>query len=281
MTANPLEAVAAAYCTQAGLTLHALIGKGAFKVTFSACFQDGRQTALKIYRPGFNIQRVLREVEALKRCTHAHVAELFAIQQFELDGTSYLVSTEELLLGGTLSEKLSAGLLPRTDVMTVGAALIDAVSTIAGNRLVHRDLKPDNIMFRSDKVSPVVVDFGLVRDLGAESITQTWQIQGPGTPLFAPPEQLRNDKAMIDWRSDQFALGVVLSYAAFGFHPYDHGGDRADTIVERVALRGKVGTQFADAVERENLGCLITMVQPWPIGRFHTPAALSEQWHKQ
>lgn len=281
MPASPLEAVAAAYCAHNGMILHASVGTGAFKETFSATLPDGRLTALKVYKQGFNVQRVLREVEALARCNHSNIAELFAVEAFDLGGTSYLVSTEELLTGGTLSQRLAIGLLTPGDVLALGGSLIDAVSTIAGKRLVHRDLKPDNIMFRGDGVSPVVVDFGLVRDLGAESITQTWQMQGPGTPLFAPPEQLRNDKAMIDWRSDQFALGVVLSYAAFGFHPYDYGGDRAEVIVERVAVRGSLGSQFIRAAEAARLGCLVPMVQPWPVGRVRTPSALSEQWHKQ
>ncbi len=273
--------MAAAYCAHNGLTLHTSIGTGAFKETFGATLSDGRQAALKVYKPGFNVQRVIREVEALTRCKHAGIAELFAIEAFDVSGISYVVSTEELLSGGTLSQKLAIGLLPSREVLVIGAALIDAMSTIAGNRLVHRDLKPDNIMFRGDGVSPVVVDFGLVRDLAAESITQTWQMQGPGTPLFAPAEQLRNDKAMIDWRADQFSLGVLLAYSAFGFHPYDHGGDHPEAIVERVAVRGNLGSQFIHAAEGANLGCLISMVQPWPISRFRTPAALSEHWNKQ
>jgi len=281
VTALPLEQVARSFCASRSLSFTASIGAGAFKETFSVMLPSGTAAALKVYKPGFNAQRVVREIEALIKCRDKNVAELFSIELFDLSGVQYLVSTEELLSGGTLSERLSSRLLTRDEMLLIGATLIEAVSTIAANRLVHRDIKPDNIMFRADGESPVLVDFGLVRDLGAESITQTWQMRGPGTPLFAPPEQLRNDKAMIDWRSDQFSLGVVLSCAAFGMHPYDRGGDSAETIVERVAKRGLPEEPFRVATTRERLPCLAAMVQPWPINRFHTPAVLMAEWNKQ
>lgn len=281
MTALPLEDVARSYCATHNLTFTRSIGAGAFKETFAVVLPGGTDAALKVYKPGFNVQRVVREVEALIKCRHKNIAELFSTELFELAGIQYLASTEELLIGGTLTEKLASRLLSPTEALLVGTALIEAVSTIAANRLVHRDIKPDNIIFRADGASPVLVDFGLVRDLGAESITQTWQMRGPGTPLYAPPEQLRNDKAMIDWRSDQFSLGIVLSYATFGLHPYDYGGDSFETIVERVATRGSLGAPFLEAASRERLSCLTLMVQPWPINRIHTPASLMLEWNKQ
>ncbi len=281
MTALPLEDVARSYCASHNLTFTRSIGAGAFKETFAVVLPGGTAAALKVYKPGFNAQRVVREVDALIKCRGKNIAELFSIELFDLSGIQYLASTEELLTGGTLTEKLASRLLSPAEALLIGSALIEAVSTIAANRLVHRDIKPDNIMFRADGESPVLVDFGLVRDLGAESITQTWQLRGPGTPLYAPPEQLRNDKAMIDWRSDQFSLGVVLSYATFGVHPYDRGGDSVETIVERVATRGSPEEPFLAAANRERLLCLTLMVQPWPINRIHTPATLLAEWNKQ
>jgi len=86
--------------------------------------------------------------------------------------------------------------------------------------LVHRDIKPANIMFKEGLETPVLVDFGIVRDLAATSLTQTWSPIGPGTPFFASPEQLNNEKHLIDWRSDQFSLGVTLYFARTARHPY-------------------------------------------------------------
>ncbi len=281
MTSPSLDDVARSYCASQHLTFSRPIGAGAFKETFAVALPSGTKAALKIYKPGFDAQRVVREIDALVKCRHQNVAELFSIELFEHSGVQYLASTEELLGGGTLTDTLAVNRLSREEALHIGSALIEAVATIAANRLVHRDIKPDNIMFRTDRASPVLVDFGLVRDLAAESITQTWQMRGPGTPLYAPPEQLRNDKAMIDWRSDQFSLGVVLSYATFGMHPYDRGADSIETIVERVATRHSPQKPFLEASRRERLPCLQQMVQPWPVNRIHTPAALQAEWNKQ
>ena len=143
---------------------------------------------------------------------------------------------------------------------------------------MHRDIKPDNILYRADGVTPVIVDFGLVRDLVRTSLTQTWLIRGPGTPLYAPPEQLRNEKALIDWRSDQFSLGVVVAFAAFGFHPYQDGGESFARTVERVADRGKQTARFADAAMQSGMPFLIQMTAPCPVERFRTPESLLRAW---
>jgi serine/threonine protein kinase len=155
------------------------------------------------------------------------------------------------------------------------------LSHIAGLRLVHRDIKPDNVMLRQNGVTPVIVDFGLVRDLSAVSITPTWAMNGPGTPLFAPPEQLLNQKAQIDWRADQFSLGVMTSYALFGFHPYAEVGDSPPQIVSRVQTRSDLSAQFKAAVTAAALPVMMKMCAPWPYQRFTKPDALIHAWAQQ
>src|ERR1019366_6088976 len=114
--------------------------------------------------------------------------------------------------GGTLGDRLKSGLCTRDAVKALGSGLIRAIEHLHGLGLVHRDIKPENVMYRArDSDQPVIVDLGLVRDLAASSITQSWFAQGPGTPLFAAPEQLNNRKELIDWRADQFAVGVSLT----------------------------------------------------------------------
>jgi len=152
------------------------------------------------------------------------------------------------------------------------------VRHIAAIGLVHRDLKPDNILFREDAVTPVIVDFGLVRDLTDTSLTESWFLRGPGTPFFAPPEQLRNEKAMIDWRADQFSLGVLLAISLFGLHPYQEEGAPSQQAVERVAQRVAQPDWFLKAARKANLDVLVKMTAPWPVERFRTPGDLCEAW---
>jgi serine/threonine protein kinase len=109
---------------------------------------------------------------------------------------------EEFLSGGTLTTYLQqTGLMPRQAVIELGTILIGAVEHIASKNFVHRDLKPDNIMLRTGISTPVIVDFGLVRDLTASSLTDDWQPRGPGTPYLAP-RAVVNAKVLIDWRTD-------------------------------------------------------------------------------
>ena len=103
-------------------------------------------------------------------------------------------------------------------------------------------------------------------------------MRGPGTPFFAPPEQLRNEKPMIDWRSDQFSLGVVVALGAFEFHPYQEDGASPEQTVERVAERYPQTGRFVDAVTQAGMPFLIRMTAPWPVGRFRRPDDLQRAW---
>jgi serine/threonine protein kinase len=164
------------------------------------------------------------------------------------------------------------------EALDIGRQLVSAVVHIASLGLVHRDIKPDNILFRADHATAVIVDFGLVRDLAGTSLTKTWLLRGPGTPLFAPPEQLRNEKAMIDWRSDEFTLGVVLAFSVFGFHPYQEEGSAPELTVERVAERLPQCGRFIEAATNVGMPFLIKMTAPWPVERFRTPQELQMVW---
>lgn len=273
-----LEGIAKAYCATKGCTVLGPVGQGAFKETYRIELPDGRQFALKVFKPGFSPERTQREMEAITKCSHKNIGTLAGLEVFANGASSYLIAIEEFLSGGSLTTRISAGVMSRDEVELMGALLIEAVGHVASHGLVHRDLKPDNIMFRDAAMSPVVVDFGLVRDLKQQSLTVTWLMRGPGTPLFAPPEQLLNEKSLIDWRSDQFSLGVVLGYSAFGFHAYSEPADTDAQIVERVATHQGPSQRFLDAANASKLETLVKMVAPYPVQRFRTAARLASAW---
>ena len=129
-------------------------------------------------------------------------------------------------------------------------------------------------MFRSGSLDPVLVDFGIVRDLRKESLTQSWMPNGPCTPFYAPAEQLNNEKHMIDWRSDQFALGVVLIEALLGHHPYAANGADDDDTLSAVATRAPVPHSLSTELKKHGVEFLANMVQPWPIQRVAQPSDL-------
>lgn len=274
---TPTE-VAQAFCVVNGHQFVGPVGAGAFKETFHVVLATGEEQALKVYQSGFSPERTSRELSAMQRCSHPNIGRLTSIAGFYFDGVQYLLSLEEFLSGGTLASRLKRGLLNGPETLDLGRQLVGAVAHIASHDLVHRDIKPDNILFRADAVTPVIVDFGLVRDLVRTSLTQTWLIRGPGTPFFAPPEQLRNEKAMIDWRSDQFSLGVVLALAAFGFHPYQDEGATPALTVESVAEHGTQSVRFVDAAEQSGMPFLVRMTAAWPVERYRTPDDLQQAW---
>jgi len=218
----------------------------------------------------------------MKRCSHPNVARLERLAEFEYLGSCYTYLIEPFLEGGTLHSRIERkGLLRRDEALKLGGSLIDALGHIADQDLVHRDLKGENVMFQSQDHEPIIVDFGLVRDLRQSSLTHTWAIRGPGTPLYAPPEQLNNEKDLIDWRSDQFSLGVMLSYCVFGFHPFSDEGLADAAVVERVASRGAHADRFLSAIDSQRLPVLKRMVNVWPVRRVRTPAQLLQLCQQQ
>lgn len=183
-----LETVARAYCEDGKLSFDDKVGEGAFKETFRVVSSKRSPYALKIFKTTGPDKRSSREIQALRRCSHNNIARLEKVETFELDDTAWLIVLEEFLSGGTLSSRIEAeGVISFDELVHLAFQLTDALVHIADLGLVHRDIKPDNILFR-DARTPVLVDFGLVRDLNAESLTATGQLPGPGTPLFASPE---------------------------------------------------------------------------------------------
>lgn len=276
-----LESVARAICKDGGFDYGCGIAEGSFKETYRIGKPDGTRLALKVLKPGSSPERSEREVDAMRRCTHPNIAKLLVLAAFEHEGQKYTFLVEEFMEGGTLDQQLSAGSLGRDAVLSLGAVLIETIGHIAANDLVHRDLKPANIMFRQTGGEPIVVDFGIVRDLRKSSLTASYIGMGPGTPYFAPPEQLNNEKMLIDWRADQFALGVVLALAHIGFHPYAEAADDPGQTIARVAARVGPTARFSDAIKVADLPVLGRMVLKWPVERVRTPEELLAVWKKQ
>lgn len=268
-----LLAIAEEFSKQNNLCDVTFAGKGAYKETFKAFAKQDSSVALKLLDPAkCNIARSEREIDAMKRCDSPHIAKLYDSGVYlASDGINYIFSIEEYLDGGRLTDRLGAKLAPDS-VRHYGTCLAHALKHLEALHLVHRDIKPDNIMFRTNSDDPILVDFGLVRNLMEISLTQTWLQQGPGTPYYSAPEQLNNQKYLIDWRTDQFSLGIVLGICLTGQHPFTQSNP-TDTVIA-VSQRRSCGRPFQ--TEAINLGFsnLIKMVEPWSVHRFQTPDEL-------
>jgi serine/threonine protein kinase len=251
------------------------VGRGAFKETFRVKNLQGEIRALKLSDASkCNPLRTDREIKTLQKCNTPLISKLFESGTHKYKELTCFFSLEEYLDGGTLTDQIQDVLLPKQVTLGYAITLVSAVAYLMNVNIVHRDIKPDNIMFRRGNASPVLVDLGIARDLSGTSITQTWQPTGVGTPLYSAPEQLNNDKGMIDWRTDQFSLGIVLGICFTGYHPFYQRGASLGQIVDNIAQRRYCSSEFCAAITELGLPGLLKMIEPWPIKRAQSPDEL-------
>lgn len=272
-----LDGAAAELCKQRGFEFRGLLGTGAFKRAYLAAYKS-EQFALKLAVVAGAAERLAREARALQDCSHGSIARLLqAHPHVSPGGIGLWVVCEEYLAGGTLESRLAHGPLSPAETRAIGVSLAEVLWHLHEKRLVHRDIKPANIMFRDGRNSyPVLTDFGIVRMLDQPTLTQAFAQMGPGTPAYAAPEQLTNDKSLIDWRTDQFGLAIVLAECLIGHHPFLALGKTIPEAIMAVAARHEMPT--ANAARLANLGfsALATALKPWPISRFRRPSDFLE-----
>lgn len=159
-------------------------------------------------------ERTKREFEALKAVDSRYYPTQY---DFYIDDQEFVI-VEEFIEGGTLASQMSKYTGNEGKIIIFFNELIDALSIIWSEKIVHRDLKPANIMIRLDQ-SPCVIDLGVARFIDKPGLTKT--ILGvPGTPYYAAPEQLNNQRLRVDIRTDFFILGIVLLEMYLGKHPF-------------------------------------------------------------
>jgi|CXWL01.1.fsa_nt_gi ActR/RegA family two-component response regulator/predicted Ser/Thr protein kinase len=183
------------------------IGEGGMGQVFLAEREhDGLQLVLKVLGPALRgdqvfLQRFVREYKLIASIEAEHVARIYD-QGFS--GEHPYIAME-YLSGGTLAARMREGLTSLA-ALRLTSQIARALDVVHGHGIVHRDLKPQNIMFRADR-RPVIVDFGLAKDLGGDSaLTQYGHVMA--TPRYMSPEQCLGHPA--DHRSDLYSLGVVF-----------------------------------------------------------------------
>ncbi len=191
----------------------------------------GRDVAIKVLSEDYSrspddLERFHREAKTLSALNHPHICVLYDIgREGEID---YLVM--ERVEGETLAQRLSRGRLPFPDVLRLGAQIADALDRAHRAGVVHRDLKPGNVMLTKSGVK--LLDFGLASALRANRAARSTMTALPhledsvtaegmvvGTVPYMAPEQLEGEAA--DGRVDIWALGCVLYEMATGQRPFE------------------------------------------------------------
>jgi serine/threonine protein kinase len=200
-----------------------LIGRGGMGIVFRAFDAKlNRIVAIKVLAPELAAQptarrRFMREAQAAAAVTHPHVVTIHAVDE---DEWPYLVM--ECIDGCSLQDKIErCGTLKLAEVLRIGTQIAEGLAAAHKQGLIHRDVKPANILLENGVERVKITDFGLARAADDVTITRPGEISG--TPQYMSPEQASGQR--VDQRSDLFSLGCVLYAMCAGQPPF-----RADSV---------------------------------------------------
>lgn len=213
-------------------TVEREIGKGGNARIYLARDADGCPVALKILHPELLVSvaadRFLREIKLAKQLDHPHISRL--LDSGEREWLVYYVMT--YIEGPTLREHLArVGRMGIAETLRLAGDLLDALDHAHAHGIVHRDVKPDNVVLAES--GAVLLDFGIARAVaasGSDRLTRSGI--AVGTSTYMSPEQITALKE-IDLRSDLYALGVVLYECLAGQPPFVH---RNEAVVLQMHL---------------------------------------------
>ncbi|MGP3968105.1 serine/threonine-protein kinase [Streptomyces sp. 6N223] len=213
----------------AGYVLQGRLGAGGMGTVYLSATRGGQPVALKaVHRhlaedPRFR-RRFEQEVRAARRVRGRYVVP---VVDSNTEGSLPWLATE-YVPGPSLAQAVTdRGPLPPATALRLMAGVAAALESVHAADVVHRDLKPGNVLLAPD--GPAVIDFGIARAAEATALTGT--DTRIGTPAYMAPEQIRGDAPAVP-ATDVFALGLTAHFAATGTHPF--GGGPAPVILYRI-----------------------------------------------
>jgi serine/threonine protein kinase len=224
-----------------------LIGSGGFGAVYLGYDEDlRRHVAVKVPLPQrvADAEAYLIEARILASLDHPNIVPVHDVGRTP-DGSCYVVS--KFIEGSDLQQGLKARRFSPTESAEVVATVAEALHYAHTRRLVHRDVKPANILIDRDG-TPYVADFGLAlwdQDFGV----------GPekaivGTPKYMSPEQARGEGHLVDGRTDVFSLGIVFYELLTGVHPFG-GHNWAEFLRQLQSAEAKPPRQVNDSIPKE------------------------------
>lgn len=194
------------------------LGHGSMATVYLARDATGHEVALKIFQEGPGVsptmlERFKREAEASKKLRrHPNIMKVYATGQ---DGVFHYIVMEPIRNSRTFEDMVESGQMDRDTILSVVSKIARALHYAHSRNIVHRDVKPSNIMI-DEFGEPQLTDFGVAALIDWPSCTLSGALTG--TPLYMSPEQARADK--VGPAGDIYSLGVVLYEALTGMLPY-------------------------------------------------------------
>jgi serine/threonine protein kinase len=252
------------------------VGRGGMGVVYRARDKRlKRHIAIKVLPPELAFQsaiktRFLREAETAAQLSHPNIVPIYSVD--ELEGLVFFVMA--FISGDNLAKRLhETGVLPVEDVRRITREVSDALAYAHERGVVHRDIKPDNILLDSSTGRTMVTDFGIARAASegdAGRLTATGM--AIGTPAYMSPEQAAGDR-QIDGRSDLYSLGVVAYQMLVGEPPFVANSTPA-MLVKHISETPTPVAQRRGDVPQDLARAVMMCLEKDPVMRFPTAGAL-------
>ncbi len=254
------------------------IGSGGMATVYEAIDEHtGITVALKILhshladQPTY-VERFSREAQVAMNLHSPHIARVLDSGRDKVDGDPVYYIAMEYIPGVTLTQLMrNESISSVAQVMNIAYQVAQALAEANRHGIVHRDIKPQNIMITPDGTVKVM-DFGIARESFADSLTMTGVFVG--TPQYSSPEQALGEKD-VDIRSDIYSLGVVLYHLLTGAVPFQ--ADTPQALLNRVARGNPVPVESHRIDLPPEVSSIVNkMLQRDPTNRFQTPEELME-----
>ena len=253
------------------------LGRGGMGIVYRARDRRlKREVAVKVLPPELAFRgeiksRFLREAETAAQLNQPNIVPIYAVD--EREGLVFFVMA--CVDGTTVGKRLhDEGALPVDDARRIMRQVSDALAYAHARGVIHRDIKPDNILLDRESKRAMVTDFGIARAMqeGADSrLTATGM--AIGTPAFMSPEQAAGEHE-IDGRSDLYSLGVVGYQMLTGQLPF-RAGSTASMLMKQITERPAPVQQLRPDVPPDLAAIVMTLLEKEPTNRFPSASALS------